>query len=165
MNAIHLLATWRGAQPTTAAPCAVCGGSDFGPAARPFHELLSKSFSDWSALRAPGAGSVCRGCEMLLSGRPGDEPPPVRTRHLIVDGLGHGRAYAATGDFYAALDALRFRAGPVVAVFAWSKQRHAWLNATVSRPGALEVATDDGVARLPSDWPSLADVIGWMLGA
>lgn len=165
MNAIHLLAIWRGAEPTRAVDCAVCGGSDFGSATRPADDLLSKSFSDWSLLRAPSAGCVCRGCELLLAGRPGDEPPPVRTRHLIVDGRGHGHDYAATADFYAALDGLRLRSDPVVAVFAWSKQRHAWLRATVSRPGAPEVAMDEGVARLPADWPTLADLIGALLGA
>ena len=78
LNPRHIVALSRGVQLGSGCLCAVCGESPFAPTDWP----LGENFSDWEAVDGRSE-IVCEGCRSLLSGRPGDDPPPLRTLHVL----------------------------------------------------------------------------------
>lgn len=71
---LHILASHRGAaradEPTD---CAICGESPF-PFAGPKAKVLGPNFTSFEHICA--ASDICKGCEALMAGKPGSEPPP-----------------------------------------------------------------------------------------
>lgn len=125
--------------------CAVCGPSPFDPGERAAKSCFGANFADWAALADPTCPTVCLGCERLLSGRPGSDPPPVRQHSLIYDGR---QTHLVDRDAWWPLIS---GAEPVPqgAVLSWatSRKRHHWLHAGVSGPTRWEVGTDHGTAH------------------
>jgi hypothetical protein len=123
--------------------CACCGASPFDRAG-PLGKSLGAGFSDYALLEAPGAPDLCAGCQRLLGGRPGDTPPPLRTRSVaVIDGA------LALPD-YVAMWALLTDPPSGLALLSWatSKQRHHWLSAEPSTPTHLRVGSDTGTIDL-----------------
>lgn len=146
----HLLAMWRGVSPGAGCSCAVCGNSPFDPGPRPIEEVLTDSFSDHGWLLSPSAAVVCAGCQALLGGKPGDDPPPARMQHVIVSDDGTYIVLDKPADVAAVLMAPP--ACVFVLVWSGSRQKHAWLRAGLSTADRIIVGTDDGpVAFEPSD--------------
>lgn len=137
-EARHLLAAARGVVPGGGCSCAVCGTSPYAPG-RPASDVMGDTFSDHAALAAPSEPMVCAGCVSILSGRPGDDPPPLRTLHcLAVEG--EPARYPGTVDLAAILRDPP--AGRFALVVAASRQRHAALRAEVSTAEQLRIGTD-----------------------
>lgn len=119
--------------------CALCGPSPFprsGPVARGF----GVGFSDWDACEDPAAPDLCAGCARLLAGRPGDEPPPLRTRTVaVVDG-------AIVLPDAATVWGWLLEPPPALTVLSWavSRQRPHWLYAEACTPERLGVGSDGG---------------------
>lgn len=85
-TARHLIAGACGVSRDVETRCACCSVSPFGTAG-PLARTLGAGFSDWQTFQDPRADTICRGCARLLAGRPGDDPPPLRTRTImVVDG-------------------------------------------------------------------------------
>lgn len=125
LNALHLVAAARGvATSDVGCLCAFCGDSPFPPT-----EDLSKTAPAVLATQADARATViCAGCRDVTAGKPGSDPPPLRTRNIaLVDGvlshppLGEMRAYVSEPP-----------AGPAVFSWATSRQKHHLLHAGVS---------------------------------
>lgn len=143
MNPKHELALALGARAGAGCECAVCGHSDFDHGSRG----LGANFTDQDALVDPSIGTVCVGCERLLAGRPGDDPPPLRTRSvLLVPGTALEDLDRAA--WWTLLTGVRPLGRPAVLSWATSRKRHHWLHAGVSTPDRWEVGTDHG----PASW-------------
>lgn len=118
---------------------------------------LGENFSDWEAVDGRSE-IVCEGCRSLLSGRPGDDPPPLRTLHVLaVDG--QPAVYPARADLEAILrdppDA------PFVLAIAESRQRHAVLRADISTAHRFYIGTDaETVIYSPATDLPLLDAVG-----
>lgn len=138
-TARHLLARALGVSNGAGSRCACCGDSPFDRAG-PAHRVLGGNFADFGSLIAPDASDICLGCQRILAGRPGDTPPPLRTRSLaVIDGELHLPDYAA---FWSLLtdppNAL------TVLSWAMTRQRHHVLHAELSTPTRLRVGSDGG---------------------
>ena len=77
-----MLARALGIQSGAGCRCAVCGDSPFA-AAGPRAVVLGGNFTAVGDLADRDAPHVCAGCARLLAGRPGDDPPPLRTTSFI----------------------------------------------------------------------------------
>lgn len=116
--------------------CAFCGVSRF-EAAGPVSLVVGDKFSAQASLPDPSA-DVCRGCARLLAGRPGDDPPPLRTfSFLVVGGTLHP---LRTMDFWRILTDPPDQ--PFVASWAVSRQVHHWMNARVSTRHQIRIGSD-----------------------
>ncbi len=154
-DALHMIADARGVARGPSSTCMVCGPSPF-PAGRRADEVVTPTFSDREWIAGVNAGHVCAGCTALLSGRPGDDPPPVRTLHLL----------AVPGEPLHALTPSQLGAaivaphpGEHVLVWATTRQRHAVLRAGVSRPGRLLIGADDGVIEVLDEHRPVIDAV------
>lgn len=84
-TAWHLIARARGVLDGDGSRCAVCGDSPFGEGKRT-RDVLGPNFTDYESVDDSRAESACAGCVSLLGGRPGDDPPPLRTTSFVVTG-------------------------------------------------------------------------------
>lgn len=129
----------RAADGAPASLCAVCGPSPF-PVADRAHKVLGAGWSDWMAMYQRGGADICTGCARLMSGRPGDDPPPVRFRSFAVR---HGvHAVLDRSEMYHLL------CEPPVSLellsWATTGQKHHWLHVGWCTPDRLVVGSDDG---------------------
>jgi len=149
-----------GVIPIGLTPCAVCGESPFGAGERGARGCFGSNFTDYDALADPSQEIVCAGCERLLAGRPGDSPPPLRTRSVLVSG-GELEDLDRAGWWKLLIGD---RGLPGVAVLSWatSRKRHHWLHAGLSTPERWEVGTDHGTASWDYD-PGLAVTVTGLL--
>lgn len=133
---LHMLTCLRSnLVPSAGCRCCVCGDSPFdatGPRAR----VLGDNFTDHDIIGAGGV--VCAGCASLLAGRPGDNPPPLRTVNVAA---GNGWIeYPDRAGIYA-----RMRDPTGLAVLSWatSRKKHHWLRAGLCTPERLLIGCDD----------------------
>lgn len=118
--------------------------------------MFGDTFTDWSALLAPSEPMVCAGCVSVLAGRPGDDPPPLRTQHaLAVDG--ELARFPGTPDLAAILRDPPD--GEFVLAVAESRKRHAALRAEVSTAERMVVGLDDGAAVVLREHIAVLDAI------
>ncbi|MDB4914072.1 MAG: hypothetical protein JWM95_1716 [Gemmatimonadetes bacterium] len=145
-RAREILATALGVRLGAGCSCCVCGDSPFDGAG-PRKKALGIGFSDWAACEAPTAPDLCTGCARLLGGRPGDVPPPPRTRSLaVVEG-------ALLVLDYADVWGLLVDPPQGLSILSWatSKQRHHILYAEPCTPTHLRIGSDQGtITFIPS---------------
>lgn len=124
---------------------------------RPPREVLGQNFSDYIFL-VPGE-VVCQGCRSLLGGKPGENPPPLRTVPVVArdDAIDYPDA---TGFWKTLRDPRRVR------VISWptSRKRHHWLRAGLSDDTRLLIGTDNGcVEYKASEHKALLDAVEELL--
>lgn len=124
--------------------------------------MFGDTFTDWPALLAPSEPMVCAGCVSVLAGRPGDDPPPLRTQHILAV-LGQPARYPGTPDLSAILRAPP--SGEFVLAVAESRKRHAALRAEVSTAERMVVGLDDGAAVVLREHVAVLDAIETQLQA
>ena len=156
MHHLHLAAECRGVSPGDSSRCAVCGPSPFG-AARPASDVFGPNFTDYELIADPSAPQVCAGCVSLLSGRPGDDPPPLRTMHaLLVEGA--APVYPGTRAIAGILRSPPER--PFVLTWTATRQRHAILRAGLSSAAEVLVGTERGTAAYrPAEHEQVLDAV------
>jgi hypothetical protein len=142
-TARHLLARAFGVELNGATYCALCGESPYasaGPAAR----VLGDGFTDQEAFEDPQAADVCLGCQRLLAGRPGDDPPPLRTYSFVVIG-GQFVAFHERAAFWALL----VDPPADLQLLSWTRthKRHHWLWAELADAEGLVIGSDQGPIR------------------
>jgi hypothetical protein len=143
-HTLHLVADALGVDPDlTGSDCAVCGTSPYPPSG-PTKRVLGSSFAQWGEIADPGAPGVCTGCRRILSGRPGDDPPPLRMMSLLVH-RGEVTQYRSSRDFWTVLD--EPPEGPAVVSWSASMMRggHHVLSAGVSTAAHMAIGSDAGV--------------------
>lgn len=113
--------------------CAICGPSPFGPGGR-----LGTNFADQALMHDQSSRDTCAGCEAILGGKPGREPPPLRTRSFVVDRSGF-RTLDRDGMWAVLSDP------PERCVLSWatSGQKHHALRAGMSSSAHLIIGSDD----------------------
>lgn len=124
--------------------------------------MFGDTFTDWSALLAPAEPMVCAGCVSVLAGRPGDDPPPLRTQHVLAVADEAAR-YPGRPDLAAILRDPP--AGEFVLAVAESRKRHAALRAEVSTAERMVVGLDDGAAVVLREHIAVLDAIEVQLQA
>ena len=88
------------------------------------------------------AGYLCQGCVSVISGRPGDNPPPLRTRSFVCDDTGiHILDRAGWWELLQSAPS-----EPIVASWAITRKKHHALHAGWSMDGTWHVGTDTGQA-------------------
>ena len=153
----HLVAISRGVPPgVTGCFCVCCGASPFDRG-RSADLLQGGTFSDAPSLLAPSAIDACAGCVSLLAGRPGDDPPPLRTLHcLAVEG--QPALYPATSELAAILRAPPL--GRFVLIWTASHKRHAVLRAGISTAKRMLVGGDEAtVEYCPASHERILDAV------
>ena len=153
MSTLHAIALARGVAVGGGCDCAVCGPSPFD-ASRPAAEVITDSFSDRAYLRGTGGTMVCAGCVSVLSGRPGDDPPPLRMLHALVV-PGEPLRVLTLAELGALLESPP--EGRYVLIWATSRQRHASLRADWSEGPHQRIGADDGTIHVE---PEHADLRG-----
>lgn len=156
MTPLHIAAASRGVLPGQGCACAVCGPSPFD-VGRPTSDVFGPNFTDYELVHDAAQPSVCAGCVSLLAGRPGDDPPPLRTMHaLAVDG--ETVVYPATRDL---ADVLRHPPErPFVLTWTATRQRHAILRAGLSTSTEIRIGTERGTAVYrPAEHEPVLDAI------
>lgn len=141
---LHLLARLRsGIQPGAGCQCCVCGDSPFDVAG-PRGRVLGDNFTDHDII---GMGVVvCTGCAALLAGRPGDDPPPLRTVNVA-----SGEGWVEYPDRAGIHARMRDPAGLRVLSFATSHKKHHWLRSGLCTPDRLLIGSDDGTIEYRPD--------------
>lgn len=138
MNPLHIVAEALGVVPDDGFTCCVCGESPFGPGVK-----LGANFADYDLLSDPSSRETCAGCSRIMSGRPGDDPPPLRTVSFVVsDGA------IEILDRTAMFSLLTRRSDDLDgAVISWSqsRQKHHALRAGISDARAYSIGADAGV--------------------
>jgi hypothetical protein len=149
--ALHLVARALGVPVADGATtCSLCGASPFGAGG-----ALAASYSGWADL-AGGDGALCAGCSRIVSGRPGDDPPPLRTVNVLatpalIEYPDRARCEALLRDPPAA---------PFVLSWARSRQKHHLLRAGLSTPHALRIGSDDATILFrPAEDRPLLDAV------
>lgn len=138
MNALHIIAHALSIEPSQGGClCSFCGNSPFGavPGA------LAKINVAVVASRADArSDDVCAGCVAIMAGKPGSDPPPLRTRNvLLVDGeifsppLGDLRVLLSNPPL-----------SPFVVSWATSRKKHHAMSAGVSTPHHQVWGSDSG---------------------
>lgn len=133
MSPLHLVAQSLGVSQGES-DCCVCGRSPFASGDR-----LGSNFSDYELLADPASRDLCAGCTRILGGRPGDDPPPLRTTSFaVVDGEFHTLDRAG---MWAMLSA---PPSACVVSYAASRQKHHALRAGMSTSDRMLIGGDSG---------------------
>jgi hypothetical protein len=142
---LHLIAAALGIARGSGCACALCGRSPFGSAGSR-SGVLGPGFVDVALLADPSARDVCLGCQRVLAGRPGDDPPPLRTRSIVLSAgeLALGRA----SILWPAISDPATVAAPAVLSWAIGGKVHHALRAGVSGPERLLVGSDRGTIEI-----------------
>jgi len=138
----HMLARALGVSEGKGCRCAVCGASAFD-AALPVMKGLGSNFTDYDLLADSGAQDVCVGCARLMSGRPGDDPPPLRTTSVRVT-CASFVTLDQKGWWSIIIGADEVSSGGEVLSWAMSRKRHHWLRAGISTPEWWAIGSDEG---------------------
>ena len=125
-------------------PCALCGDSPF-PTFGSRRKTLGRNFTDFESLRYE-VDAICQGCRRIMAGRPGDDPPPLRTRSFRVD--------CSTETLTILPDPLALWAAmqqkpehPIIISWATSRKKHHALYAGISVNGQWDIGSDYGPIR------------------
>jgi hypothetical protein len=141
--------------------CFVCGTSPYDSAGK-WRKVLGPNFADFDSCVDRAAEDVCAGCLRLLSGRPGDDPPPLRT--LSVAMIGGRISTPAWADVWPLLIA----PPDDLQVMSWavSRQKHHVLYAEPCTPAVLRIGSDAGTIDLRPrrDAPLCAAVLALRAG-
>lgn len=152
MIAPHILALARGIKTAGAGClCWICGDSPFDRAV-----VATNTATWWDDLRYPDAGGACAACAELLGGKPGQDPPPARTRTLlVVDGV---LSTPRMQDLWPILETPP--ASPHVISWATSGKRHHWMHAGISSATLQVIGADAGpIHHRPADHAPLRAAI------
>lgn len=158
MNARHLLARSLSVPYGMGCNCVICGESPFedaGPASR----VIGPNFTAY-ALFWGQSDRACSGCQRLMGGRPGDDPPPLRTVSVYADET--GLETLKTRGLWSYLIEPRV----VDHVLSWSigRQVHHWLYAETSNAHELRVGSDTAlIVYRPDRDRCLLDAVHEML--
>lgn len=156
-NARTILALSRGVTAGTGCRCKVCGPSLFDAGGK-----LADGFTDFPLLADAQAMSVCIGCAALLAGRPGDDPPPLRT--TSVRATADRAEYLPRSGVWGSL--MSPLSEPHVLSWAVGGQRHHWLRAGLSTADRMLVGTDEGtVEYVPARDRWLLDAVHALLAS
>lgn len=156
----HTLALALGVRPGQGCGCAVCGPSPFDSAG-PRHRAIGTNFTDFAALVDPAADDVCQGCARLMAGRPGDDPPPLRTRSVLVPVDTLELTLLDRAAWWSLLAGeLDIPAAGAVLSWATSQKRHHWLHAGISTPERWRAGSDDGTIDWRPDGELAAAIAG-----
>ena len=159
----HAAALYGAAPDDVGSRCACCGRSPYPVGERPRGRCLSDSFSDHDLLLDGAAPDVCLGCDLLLGGRPGREPPPFRTLHVLV--LDDEVRILDRSDAVSAV-LIDPPGEPFGLVWATSRKRHACLRAERCDAHRIVVGTDAGaVEYLPLQHRPLLNAVAELLAA
>ena len=160
-SARTILAAARGVTPFLGAGCrcAVCGPSPYDRRDAVIR-FVGGNFTDYGAFQAPDAADICEGCATLLSGRPGDDPPPLRTRNVRASASRGLELLDRPGLWSALRDPLD---EPHVVSWATSQQRHHWLRAGVSSSARLLVGSDLGTIEVTARHAPVLDAVHALL--
>ena len=155
----HLIALALGARTASAsaaaAQCAICGPRPPFAAAGPCgHYLKTVEVDDMPGPCAPDT-PVCAGCAACAGGRPGDDPPPLRTRSLLVwecRALDYEPCEALQIEYLGRPEMRRVLAGcgdwpedaRYVVSWAVSGQKQHWRHAGISGRRRLVIGSDAG---------------------
>jgi hypothetical protein len=157
----HALAAAMGVARGAGCRCFVCGASPYDSAGK-WRKVLGAGFSDWDCCVDREAEDVCAGCLRLLSGRPGDDPPPLRT--LTVAVIGGRLVTPAWADVWSLLIA----PPDDLQVLSWavSRQKHHVLYAEPCTPAVLRIGSDAGTidVRPQRDAPLCTAVLALRAG-
>lgn len=157
MNARTILVMSRGVPPGAGCRCKVCGPSPFDAGGK-----LADGFTDFGLLADPSATEVCAGCASLLAGRPGDDPPPLRTTSVRAN-VARVEYLPRSGVWGSLINPLD---EPHVLSWAVGGQRHHWLRAGVSTAERLLIGTDEGtVEYVPARDRWLLDAVHALLAS
>lgn len=107
--------------------------------------MFGVGFSDWGACESPQAVELCTGCVRLLGGRPGDVPPPLRTRTVAVC---EGVFQMPTMDQVWGMLLGESDDAPSILSWAISGQRHHILYAEPCTRASLRIGSDLGTIVL-----------------
>jgi len=157
---LHHLARLRAGRLETGAGCrcAICGESPYRPAG-PTAPVLGPTFTD-HALLVP-APTVCVGCAVLLAGKPGDDPPPLRLGNLVA-----GEDWIEYPDRAGLYARIRNPGGVVVMSWAVSRKKHHWLRAGPCSPDRLLIGSDDATIEYrPARDATLLDAVSGLLAS
>ncbi|MEQ8764564.1 MAG: hypothetical protein RL885_11600 [Planctomycetota bacterium] len=131
---LHLVAEALDVGRGPSSTCCVCGDSPF-----PDGGKLGSNFADQGLLARPDVSSVCAGCSRILGGRPGDDPPPLRTVSVLVrDGVLQAVDRAQMWDLLAEPPE-----GPFLLSHAASRKKHHLLRAGLSISTHLLIGGDN----------------------
>ena len=156
---LHLVALARGVTPNGPSRCAVCGSSAFG-FGRLSKDVFGANFTDHAFLAESSAPDVCAGCVSLLSGRPGDDPPPLRTMHALA--TSECIAYPGTRELRDVL--VNPPLCTHVVIWATSRKRHAVLRAGLSTPEVQIVGSDYGAIAVERHHLVVLEAVERLLG-
>lgn len=138
----------------------LCGESSYDSAGLA-RNVLGPGFVDFWAFVDGRALEVCRGCQRLLAGKPGDTPTPLRMRSL----LAHGGAIHELnrGELWSVMSTPPD--GEWVLSWATGGKIHHWLRADVSHAERMLIGSDRStIEYVPArDWP-LKDAVAQMVG-
>jgi len=143
MSALCVLARALGVREGGGCRCAVCGPSHFDGAGST-RRALGTNFTDYDQLADAGAAEVCAGCVRLMAGRPGDDPPPLRTVSVRVGPDARLRVLDREAWWAMLVGDDEVAASGEVLSWATSRKRHHWLRAGISTPRRWAVGSDDG---------------------
>lgn len=163
MSSLHMVARALGVDASDdGCECQLCGDSPFESAGLAA-SLYGSGFCDWDARARPVASELCAGCLAVMSGRPGREPPPLRTRSLaIVDG--ELRVLRRHAELWPYLDAPH--GAPHVVSWATSGKRHHALRAGVSTSERMLIGSDQHtIEYVPDRDRALLDAVLSMLAS
>lgn len=135
LNALQMIAEARGVRPGAGCSCAFCGDSPYDE-----HGGL-----EWcaeqvlAARRHPMHSAICAGCRSLLEGKPGSDPPPLRTLNVwCIDGE---ISYPSRAELRRAIMDPPDR---FIVSWAASRKKHHVLHAGISTPDEQRWGSDGG---------------------
>lgn len=163
MEPRHVLARALSAPERAGCDCACCGPSPFA-AAGPRRSVLGANFTDFDALADRHAPDICAGCARLMAGRPGDDPPPLRTMSFSCE-VAAPRIFPCDRAWWWALLSAPALLAPTILSWATSRKRHHWLYAGVSTPERYVIGSDHGAIDWTPDSGALCRALTALLAA
>lgn len=121
--------------------CACCGPSPFRSAGQR-RSVLGANFTDFDALADRTATDICAGCARLMAGRPGDDPPPLRTLSFSCSIESPAIISRDRAWWWSVLCDAREIRTPHVLSWATSRKRHHWLHAGISIGDVWRIGSD-----------------------
>lgn len=141
-TAASMLASALGVAEGDGCTCALCGVSSFDAAGSP-STVLGVNFTDFDYLADESAPDLCLGCKTLLGGRPGNDPPPLRT--VSIRANEEALVALNRSDWWLLLDGTdQVEERGEVLSWATSRKRHHWLRAGISTPDLWAAGSDEG---------------------
>ena len=103
-------------------------------------QVLGANFADHSDLNAPGKETICTGCQSIMSGRPGRNPPPLRMVSFRLKPK-CSFEFLEQADWWPIIKA--GPASPEILSWGRTKKKHHALNAGISGNGFWRIGSDE----------------------